>query len=324
LPDKHTARFRRLLHAPELLLIPGGFSPLAARMIEAADLHAFFLAGSQTSAYVYGLPDVGIMGREEMLGAIRRVTDVSDVCVFADADTGFGSALNVFTTVQAYIRAGAAGMHIEDQEFPKRSGTASGRRCISLAEAVGKYKAAVAAKNELDPDFVFCARCDLIGAEGGSFEAAVERCTAYVEDAGVDLIWLNTVQSPEQVAEAIELIPGPVMPTYGGPQPGPTLDQLQAWGAAAAIFPGMTSSSGLQQTWDLLNDLRDVASPPSTTDVPRPSPRSGATYASTPSSPPARSASRTWRPPSCPRTSSATTTPPSASAPQQATRHNPD
>ena len=257
MPDKPTTRFRHLLHAPELLLIPGGFSPLAARMIEAAGLHAFFLAGSQTSAYVYGLPDVGIMGREEMLSAIRRVTDVSDVCVFADADTGFGSALNVYTTVQSYIRAGAAGMHIEDQEFPKRSGTTSGRRCISLAEAVGKYRAAVAAKNELDPDFVFCARCDLIGAEGGSFEAAVERCIAYVEDGGVDMIWLNTVQTIDEVALACERIPGPVMPTYGGPPPGPTLDQLKDFGAAAAIFPGMTSSMGLQQTWDLLNDLRE-------------------------------------------------------------------
>jgi 2-methylisocitrate lyase-like PEP mutase family enzyme len=181
--------------------------------------------------------------------------------VFADADTGFGSALNVYTTVQSYIRAGAAGMHIEDQEFPKRSGTAAGRRCISLAEAVGKYKAAVAAKNEIDPDFVFCARCDLIGSEGGSFEAAVERCIAYVEDAGVDMIWLNTVQSVDEVAEAIRRIPGPVMPTYGGPQPGPTLDDLQQMGAAAAIFPGMTSSAGLQQTWDLLNDLRERGQP---------------------------------------------------------------
>jgi 2,3-dimethylmalate lyase len=257
MPEKPTTRFRRLLQAPELLLIPGGFSPLAARMIEAAELHAFFLAGSQTSAYVYGLPDVGIMGREEMLGAIRRVTDVSDVCVFADADTGFGSALNVYTTVQAYIRAGAAGMHIEDQEFPKRSGTTSGRRCISLKEAVGKYRAAVAARDALDPDFVFCARCDLIGAEGGSFEAAVERCIAYVKEAKVDMVWLNTVQTIDEVALACERIPGPVMPTYGGPPPGPTLDQLQEFGAAAAIFPGMTSSMGLQQTWDLLNDLRE-------------------------------------------------------------------
>jgi 2-methylisocitrate lyase-like PEP mutase family enzyme len=261
MPERASTHFRRLVHGPELLLIPGGFSPLAARMIEAAGLHAFFLAGSQTSAYVYGLPDVGIMGRQEMLDAIRRVTDVSNVCVFADADTGFGSALNVYTTVQAYIRSGAAGMHIEDQEFPKRSGTTSGRRCISVAEAVGKYRAAVAAKNELDPDFVFCARCDLIGAEDGSFEAAVERCIAYVEDASVDMIWLNNVQTIDQVALAIERIPGPVMPTYGGPQPGPTLDQLQEFGASAAIFPGMTSSTGLQQTWDLLNDLRERGQP---------------------------------------------------------------
>ena len=259
--ERVTSKFRRLISAPELLLIPGGFSPLAARMIEAAGLHAFFLAGSQTSAYVYGMPDVGIIGREEFLGAIRRVTDVSNVCVFADADTGFGSALNVYTTVQSYIRSGAAGMHIEDQEFPKRSGTKAGRRCISLAEAVGKYRAAVAAKNELDPDFMFCARCDLIGSEGGSFEAAIERCIAYVEDASVDMIWLNNVQTIDQVAEAIEKIPGPVMPTYGGPQPGPTLDQLQQFGASAAIFPGMTSSMGLQQTWDLLNDLRERGQP---------------------------------------------------------------
>ena len=258
MPDpKVTTRFRSLLGGSEPLLIPGGFSPLAARMIEQAGLHAFFLAGSQLSSHIYGMPDTGIIGRQEFIDAIRRVTEVSGVCVFADADTGFGSALNVYTTVQSYVRAGAAGMHIEDQEFPKRSGTTSGRRCISLEEAVGKYRAAMAAKNEIDPDFVFCARCDLIGAEGGSFEAAVERSIAYVEQAGVDMIWLNNVQTVDQVKEAIERIPGPVMPSYGGPQPGPTLDQLKAWGAAAAIFPGMTSSNGLQQTWDLLNDLKE-------------------------------------------------------------------
>lgn len=259
--ERASTRFRHLLQGPELLLIPGGFSPLAARMIEAAGLHAFFLAGSQLSAHVYGMPDTGIIGRQEFVDAIRRVTDVSDVCVFADADTGFGSALNVYTTVQAYVRAGAAGMHIEDQEFPKRSGTTAGRRCISLSEALGKYRAAVAAKNELDPDFVLCARCDLIGAEGGSFEAAVERCIAYVEDAQVDMIWLNTVQSIDEVAVALDQIPGHVMVSYGGPPPGPTLDQLKQFGAVAAIFPGMTSSAGLQQTWDLLNDLRERGQP---------------------------------------------------------------
>ena len=255
--ERPTTRFRRLLNDPKLLLIPGGFSPLAARMVEAAGLHSFFLAGSQTSAYLYALPDVGIMGREEMLAATRRMTAASNVCVFADADTGFGNALNVYEATKAYVRAGAAGLHIEDQESPKRSGTTSGRRCISVSEAVGKYRAAVAARDELDPDFVVCARCDLIGAEGGSFEAAVERCIAYVEEAHVDLIWLNNVHSIDEMAIAAARIPGPVMPTYGGPQPGPTLQQLEDMGVAAAIFPAMTSSLGLQATWDLLNDLAE-------------------------------------------------------------------
>ncbi len=255
--EKTTTRFGRLLRGSELLLIPGGFSPLAARMVEAAGLDAFFLAGSQLSSHVYGLPDVGIMGREEMIQATQRITAVSDVCVFVDADTGYGSALNAYSATQAYIRAGAAGMHIEDQEAPKRSGTTGGRRCIPLAEAIGKYRAAVDAKLDLDPHFVVCARCDLIGAEGGSFDAAVERCIAYVEEAKVDFVWLNNVQEPDQVRIANERIPGPVMPTYGGPAPGPTLDQLQSWGIAAAIFPGMTSSLGLQATWDLLNDLKE-------------------------------------------------------------------
>jgi 2-methylisocitrate lyase-like PEP mutase family enzyme len=250
-------RFQRLLRDPELLLIPGGFSPLAARMAEAAGLQCFFLAGSQTSAYIYALPDVGIMGREEMLEATRRMTAVCNIPVFVDADTGYGNALNAYEAVRAYVRAGAGGLHIEDQEAPKRSGTTSGRRCIPLDEAVAKYRAAVAAKQDLDPDFVICARCDLIGAEGGSFEAAVERCIAYVEDAKVDFIWLNNVQTIDEMALAAERIPGPVMPTYGGPAPRPTLDQLQSFGIAASIFPGMTSSLGLQETWDLLNDLKE-------------------------------------------------------------------
>jgi 2-methylisocitrate lyase-like PEP mutase family enzyme len=256
-PERLTTRLQRLLRHQKLLLLPGGFSPLAARMVEAAGLESFFLAGSQTSAYVYGLPDVGLMGREEMTQATQRVTAVCNIPVFVDADTGYGNALNVYHAVQGYIRAGAAGLHIEDQEFPKRSGTAAGRRCIGRDEAIGKYRAAVAAKQDLDADFVVCARCDLIGAEGGSFEAAVERSIAYVEAAGVDLIWLNNVQTVEHMAEAARRIPGAVMPTFGGPPPAPTLQQLEDMGIACAIFPGMTSSSGLQATWDLLNDLKE-------------------------------------------------------------------
>ena len=197
--EKITTKFRRLIHDSKLLLIPGGFSPLGARMAQEVGFEAFFLAGSQSSAFLYGLPDIGLMGRKEMTEAAQNITAVSDIAVFVDCDTGYGNAVNAYHAVKGYVRAGAAGLHIEDQEFPKLSGTGAGRRCISVEEAVGKYKAAVAAKNELDPDFVICARCDLIGADGGSFEEAVERCIAYVQEANVDLIWLNNVQEKNQI-----------------------------------------------------------------------------------------------------------------------------
>jgi len=255
--EKITTRFQRLLRGPKLLLMPGGFSPLAAKMSEAAGFEAFFLAGSQTAAFLLGLPDVGIMGREEMTQAAQRLAAACNIPIFVDADTGYGNALNVHYAVQAYIRAGAAGLHLEDQESPKRSGTAAGRKCISQEEAIGKFRAAMAAKQELDPDFVICARCDLIGAEGGSFEAAVERCIAYKEEAKVDFIWLNNVQTVEEVAIAAERIPGPVLPHFGGPPPEPAFQQLEDWGVAAALFPGLTTSVGLQATWELLNDLRE-------------------------------------------------------------------
>ena len=255
--EKASARLRRLINDPKLLLMPGGFSPLAVRMAESLGFESFFLAGSQTSAHVYGVPDIALIGRKEMAEAVRNITAVSAMPVLVDSDTGYGNAVNVYHATQGYVRAGAAGLHLEDQLSPKLSGTAAGRRCIPVEEAVGKYKAAVAARDTLDPDFVVCARCDLIGAEGGSFDAAVERCIAYKEEANVDLIWLNNVQHKEQVHEAAERIPGPVMPTFGGAPPGPSLEELEAWGVAVAIFPAMTSSVGLQAVWELLNDFQE-------------------------------------------------------------------
>ena len=146
-----------------------------------------------------------------MVESVRRITNVTDIPVFADADTGYGNAVNVHYTVKAYIRAGAAGLHIEDQESPKKSGTLAGRRLISREEAVGKYRAAVAAKKELDPDFVICARCDSIGSEGGNFEDAVQRSVAYVKEASVDAIWVNTLTKREEIEEACRRIPAPVI-----------------------------------------------------------------------------------------------------------------
>ncbi len=254
---KITTRFRELLKRPELLVMPGGFSPFHARMADVLGYEAFFMSGSQVAAYVYGLPDVGLIGSHEMVEAGRRLASGCNIPIFADADTGYGNAINVHHTVQQYIRAGVAGLHIEDQEAPKKSGTQAGRRCISLDEAVGKYKAAVAAKNEIDPDFVVCARCDIIGAEGGSFESAMERSAAYVKQAGVDAIWVNTLRTREEIKEACGRIPAPVIAPYYGPSPSPTFEEFQSLGAAAVLYPSLTTANGLQATWDLMHEFKE-------------------------------------------------------------------
>jgi 2-methylisocitrate lyase-like PEP mutase family enzyme len=249
-------KLRDAIRRKEILLIPGGFSPLHARLCERLGFEAFFMSGSQVAAYLFALPDVGLLSMRDMVDAVRRLAAGSEIPVLADADTGFGNAINVRHTVQEYIQAGAAGLHIEDQEFPKRSGTKSGRRCISLQEAAGKYRAAVDAARELDPDFVICARCDLIGAEGWTFEEAIERCLAYGE-AGADLIWLNSIPSLDMAKEALERIPHPVMPSYAGAGPSGSFQDWQEWGAAALVFPALTTSAGLQATWELLSDFKE-------------------------------------------------------------------
>ena len=246
--ESASVRLRRSINDTKLLLMPGGFSTLAVRMAESLGFESFFLAGSQTSGHIYGVPDIALIGRKEMAEAVRNIAAVSSMPVLVDSDTGYGNAVNVYHATEGYIRAGAAGLHLEDQLAPKLSGTAAGQAVHPRRGGRGpSTKAAVAARDALDPDFVICARCDFIGAEGGDFEGAVERCIRYKEEANVDLIWLNNVQNKEEVHEAAERIPGAVMPTFGGAPPGPTLEELQAWGVAVAIFPALTSSVGCKR-----------------------------------------------------------------------------
>lgn len=250
-------KFREILARPGATVMPGGFSPLYAHMAEMIGFEAFFLAGSQMSAFLLGVPDNGILGLRDMMDHARHAAARTSIPIFLDADTGFGNAVNVHFAVQEAVRAGLAGLQIEDQEAPKKSGTSAGRRCISKQEAIGKYKAAVAARNEIDPSFVVCARCDLIGAENGSFEEALDRSIAYVTEGGVDFIWLNSVETREQVALACKEIPAPVMPLWGGDGPPPTVEEWEELGARIVLYPVQAATVGMQASWEVLNDLKE-------------------------------------------------------------------
>ena len=251
-------KLRALLQRKRLTVMPGGFSPLYALLAQQARFECFFLAGSQLAAYLYGLPDNGIIGLRDLVDHARHMAARCDIPILIDADTGFGNAVNVHYTVQECVRSGAAAMQIEDQEAPKKSGTLAGRRCVPLDEAVGKYQAAVAARDEIDPEFVICARCDAIGAEDSSFDDALERCVAYAEKAKVDLVWLNSVQSREQLRRACREIPAPVLAAWsGGKEATPTLEEYEEIGLRIILYPTMTANAGLEAAWQLLNDLQE-------------------------------------------------------------------
>lgn len=248
-------QFRKLLTRPEMTTMVGGFSPMLARAAQDAGFEAFFVAGSQMSGFLFGVPDTGVIGLRDIVDHARHVAARTDIPILLDADTGFGNAANVWFSVQEIVRSGVAALQIEDQEAPKKSGTGGGRRCISIDEAVGKYRAAVAARNEVDPDFVICARTDSIGSEGGGFEDAVKRCKAYMTDGGVDFVWLNAIETIDQVAQAVKEIPGPLLVT-GGATGAKTLEDYSSRGLKIFMHPTLAAHGALQGAWQALNAFK--------------------------------------------------------------------
>lgn len=256
-PTAKRRKLRELLARSELLVMPGGFSPIYARAAELAGFETFFLAGSQMSGFLAGVPDTGIIGLRDIVDHARHVAAHTSIPVLLDADTGFGNAVNVYYAVKEMARAGVAGMQLEDQEAPKKSGTGGGRRSIPLAEAVGKIRAACAARDEVDPEFVVCARCDTIGAEDWSMEDAVARCIAYATEGGADLVWINAVQTRAQLREVCAKTPAPVLCNWWSDvEPPPTLEEYAALGTRVALYPTFTAQAGLQAAWELLHDLK--------------------------------------------------------------------
>ena len=257
-PKRKTTRLKELFQDPKIFVLAGGTNPIQAEMAQMVGFEAFYMSGGYTSSHIFGWPDVGVTTMREMVDNARRIAMTVDIPVFSDSDTDYGNAVQVYRTVQEFVQAGVAGIHIEDQESPKKSGSMAGRRCISVEEMVGKLRAAMDAKLELDPDFIICARCDFRGAEGGSFEGAIERMLAYKREANVDVLFPEGLQSWEEIKEACRRLPGPVLPLiHPVIQPHPTLEQQEKAGCAAAFYPGLTTDTALQASWDFLNEFKE-------------------------------------------------------------------
>jgi isocitrate/methylisocitrate lyase len=185
--DNPGQTFRELLRTEPYLFTGGVYSPLDAQIAERVGMKSIYLSG-YSMAMANGWPDMGFLTQTEVARIGAMVASAVEIPVIADADDGYGNALSTIRTVQEYVRSGVAGIHIEDQVFPKRCGHIAGKTIIPLDQAVGKYRAAVDTRDRLNPDFVIIARTDAYGAVGGSLEEAIRRGRAYA-DAGVDLVW---------------------------------------------------------------------------------------------------------------------------------------
>jgi methylisocitrate lyase len=226
-------RFRDALKRTPLL-IPGVFNALTARLAERAGFRAAYQSGAALSASLAAVPDVGLVTQTEFAEQGRYLASAVSIPVISDADTGFGEALAVERTVALFESAGLAGLHLEDQQMPKRCGHLSGKTLVSTAEMVSKLKAAVAARR--DPSFVIIARTDGRASEG--LEAAIERAQAYAE-AGADMIFPEALESPDEFGRFASAINVPLLAnmTEFGKSPLLSAPELSQLGFAAVLFP---------------------------------------------------------------------------------------
>jgi 2-methylisocitrate lyase-like PEP mutase family enzyme len=249
-----STRLRELIAKGPTLFVPGCFNAVSARVLEEAGFPAVYMTGYGTSLALTGLPDVGLTTMSEMVGNARYIAASVKAPLIADADTGFGNAINVIRTIREYIGAGVAGLHMEDQVNPKRCGHVAGRVVIPIEEGVGKIRAAVDTRDELDPDFVIIARTDARGASGGSLDEAIRRANAYLE-AGADLAFVEGPTSADEVKRICKEVKGRVFYNMTGVSPRFTLDEMRALGIAVCISPNAMLRSALAAMHDLAEQM---------------------------------------------------------------------
>lgn len=254
-----TTKLKTMIAGPELAVLPGVADALNARLVAAEGFDAIYMTGAGTSANRLGMPDVGLLSMNEMADNAQRIADASGLPLLADADTGWGGPLNVRRTVQTYERAGVAGLHIEDQVWPKRCGHLAGKAVIPLEEMVAKIKAAVDAR--VDGDFQIVARTDALAVEG--WQAMLDRAAAF-QEAGADVLFLEAMTEMNQLAEAPKLFAKPLLYNMASSGKTPFLptDEIQKLGFGCVIYPNflvLAAIPAIQRTLRHLKATGDVA-----------------------------------------------------------------
>ena len=247
-------RLRELLRQDTMIVAPGAFDGITAKLIQQAGFPVVYMTGAGTAA-TNGYPDYGLVTMTEMVENAGRIATAVELPVVADADTGYGNELNVVRTVREYERRGVAGIHIEDQGFPKKCGHLDDKVIIPLDEFVAKIRAAAAAKRS--PDFLLIARTD--SRAGAGFEEAVRRANASLA-AGADMAFLEAPQTLEEVAAVPRLVKGPCLlnVVWGGKTPAVDLNEAEKLGYKLAIVPGLLFKTVIGACDAVLKELNET------------------------------------------------------------------
>ena len=252
---RHTTALKNLISARAAAILPGAANALAARVIEDLGFDAAYVTGAGIANSYLGVPDIGLLTLKELVDHVAAIRGAVELPLLVDADTGFGNALNTAKTLRQLERAGASGIQLEDQTFPKRCGHFAGKEVIVAAEMAGKIKAAVDARD--DADFFIVARTDAAAVEG--LEAALERAQIYAE-AGADATFVEAPRSQDELARiAAELAPPQIANMVFGGQT-PLLDQagLERLGYGAVLYANAALQASLQGMQQVLGELKST------------------------------------------------------------------
>jgi len=244
---------RHLIGEKKGLVVPGAYDGVSAKLVERAGFPATYMTGYGVSASRLGMPDMGFAGLAEMADHARNMAASVSIPLIADADTGYGNALGARRTVALYEAAGVAGLHLEDQQLPKRCGHLSGKAVISAEEFAGKIRAAAEART--DPDLLLIARTDAIAVTG--FDDALRRGELALK-AGADMLFVEAPTTEEQIARVARAFDAPLLFNYApsGRSPLPPFAELARLGYAIILLPVDTLFVAARAIQSFLDDLR--------------------------------------------------------------------
>ena len=254
------SQLRKLLKSGRMVVAPGAYDGITARLVEQAGFSAAYMTGAGTSA-AHGYPDFGLITMSEMVANARRIVDTIGIPLVSDIDTGYGNELNVYRTIQEFERAGVAGVHLEDQGFPKKCGHLDDKEIVPLDDYLAKIRAAAGARRS--KDFLLIARTD--SRAGHGFEEAVRRGNAALA-AGADMVFLEAPQTMAEIESVPKLIKGPCLlnVVQGGKTPPVDMATAEKAGYALAIVPGLLVRTVLEACDEVLKSLKETGKNPET------------------------------------------------------------